>query len=457
MRGIVRLTGPRAWELTARIFRPAPDPNSTFELQPAGFEAPKKNLEAVSSIGRIYLSCLRATLPADIHVSKAPRSYTGQDLVEIHTISSPPLLECLIGDFLKAGARAANPGEFTLRAFLRGKLDLPKVEAVLAVVQAGDRGELSLALQQLAGGISQPLHAVRDNLLSLLADLEAGLDFATEDISFIGASEVLNRIEAAARQVRSLLQQLSERVIVDRPFRVALTGLPNAGKSSLFNALLGSFAIVGAEPGTTRDYLAGRFEDEGIVVELVDTPGRQDAAGPIDLQAQGLGREQAERADLILVCLGASVGQGASTLESTQGLIPKLEVPNPRGCRFEAPISGPCLIVSTKCDLHEPPAGWLSTSAHNGMGIADLRKLLADRAREAMHSPVASTFSRSQANSERCLERLERAYDLVKSSKSEELTALEIRGALEELDEMLGIVYSDDLLDRIFSRFCIGK
>src|SRR5262249_52877972 len=190
---------------------------------------------------------------------------TGQDVVELHTVSCPPLIDLLVSDLLRAGARAAQAGEFTLRGFLAGKLDLVKAEAVLGVIEAGSREELKNALGQLAGGVSGPLGQLRGDLLDLLADVEAGLDFADEDITFIGQDELLLRLSKALAQVTLLGKQLEQRAVSDRPFRAVLAGRPNAGKSSLFNAP-GGRALVSPEPGTPPDYLGNRLDLGGPAV-----------------------------------------------------------------------------------------------------------------------------------------------------------------------------------------------
>src|SRR5262249_48315191 len=244
-------------------------------------------------------------LPADVFSWPPPHSYTGQDLAEIHTLSCPPLLELLIAQLLRAGCRAARAGEFTLRAFLAGKLDLTRAEAVHAVIESGSRGELKPALQQLPRGVARPLHELRDDLLNLLADVEAGLDFADEDISFVKQEDMLQRLGKALAHVTLLGKQLAQRGLADRVFRAVLTGRPNAGKSSLFNALAGADALVSPQPGTTRDYLVRRLDAGGVHVELIDTPGWQAETGTIETQAQTLAREQAEQANLLLLCLEA--------------------------------------------------------------------------------------------------------------------------------------------------------
>jgi tRNA modification GTPase len=433
LRGIVRLSGSRAFAMARSVFE-AHDPESAgknFILR-----------------GSLRVGDVMGRLPADLHVWRAPRSYTGQDLVEIHTLSSPPLLELLIAQLLGAGARAAQPGEFTLRAFLAGKLDLTRAEAVLGAIEARDRDELSRALAQLAGGMSRPLQSLRDDLLNLLADLEAGLDFSDEDIEFIAHEQMLNRLGNALRQLNSLLTRLTERALADRPFRVVLAGRPNAGKSSLFNALTARGAgqpaspraLVAAEAGTTRDYLVGRFEHQGTVVELVDTAGWQEATAEIEGQAQVLGRAVAKQCDVLLLCLEA----GLEPYQEEEELLARNMQPR-------------VLPVTTKCDLGPAPGERVATSILTGEGIANLRNTLAELAHGAQRDPMAPSLSRCRANAEICLGHLTSAESLVAGKEPQELIALEIRCALDQLDEMLGIAYSDDLLDRIFSRFCIGK
>lgn len=189
-----------------------------------------------------------------------------------------------------------------MRAFLAGKKDLPQAEAVQAVIEAGTDSDLSAALGQLAGGVSRPLDALRDDLLNLLADVEAALDFADEDIEFVTQAATLARIQVAIGQLEHVQKQLDGRTVSGRPVRMALVGRPNAGKSTLFNALAGGAALVSPTPGTTRDYLTKSLTLAGVAVELVDTAGWQDASDTIEEQAQRLGSEQAARADVVVWC-----------------------------------------------------------------------------------------------------------------------------------------------------------
>src|SRR5262249_43566086 len=332
-----------------------------------------------------------APLPADLYFWQGPHSYTGQDLVELHTLGCPPLVERAIAELLAAGARAARPGEFTLRAFLAGKLDLTRAEAGLGVLQARSRGELKQALAQLAGGVARPLQELRDDLLNLLADVEAGLDFSDEDLNFVGRDDLLKRLGKGLALVTNLGRQLEQRAVTERPFRIVLGGLPNAGKSSLFNALAGARALVSPQPRTTRDYLVYPLALAGVNAELVDTAGWHPANGEIEEQAQALGREQAEQADLVVLC--HDVKTPVSESEK----------------RWLAQDTPAVLGVVTKCDQAEGLPGWLSTSAVTGFGLEALRRRLADHAQAHARPALAPSLSRCRHHVASCLEALRRA------------------------------------------------
>jgi len=412
-RAVVRLSGPRAIEIAQTVFSPTVDPTQCRLHR-----------------GEIRLHNITAPLPADMIVWPAPRTYTGQPMAELHTVSSPPLNELLITALLNAGARAARPGEFTMRAFLAGKRDLLRAEAVQAVIAASNRDELKQALGQLAGGMTRPLAGVRDDLLNLLADVEAGLDFTDEDISFVDKTDVLLRLTAGMARLTTLKRQLDQRSAGERPFRAALVGEPNAGKSSLFNALGGS-ALVSAEPGTTRDYVSKRLDLGGVIVELIDTAGWQSAEDAIGEQSQSLAAEQARDADLLLVC-------------SERGTF-----------YFSGKVECP-LYVATKVDVNAPPEGVLATSAVTGEGLDELKAQLAEHAHRRQPA-LAPSLSRCRHHVDAALEALRRAHATTLFDDPPEVLALELRGALDQLGAMTGDVHTDDLLDRIFSRFCIGK
>jgi tRNA modification GTPase len=239
-------------------------------------------------------------------------------------------------------------------------------------------------------------------------------------------------------QVLNVSRQLKQRAVSDKVFRVVLAGRPNAGKSSLFNAL-GGAALVSPRPGTTRDYLIQRLDLGGVIAEVVDTPGWSSAGGTIEEQAQALSRKLADQADLVLLCLRVDEPVSAEERQILHQEQPAV------------------LGVATQCDRAAAPSDLLATSAVTGAGLDDLRLLLAQRAARQAHPPLAPSLSRCAHHVEKCLEHLRRAHAVVLYEDPPEILALELRGALDQLGEMVGAVYTDDLLDRVFSRFCIGK
>ena len=477
-RAVVRVSGPKAREVVGAVWVEGPDdpvlslnkdegaepgsasgsPLRSGEGLGVGLSSPHRRLIP----GAVRLTGVHSPLPADLYVFPGPRSYTGQDLAEIHTVGSPPLVERLVADLLDAGARPARAGEFTLRAFLAGKMDLPQAEAVHAVIEAGTDADLTRALTQLAGGVSQPLHALRDDLLNLLADTEAALDFSDEDIEFVGKPETLTRLAAAIARLTNLKRQFDARAVSGRAVRVAIVGVPNAGKSSLFNALAGGpEALVSAAAGTTRDYLTKSLDLGGVAVELTDTAGWAAAADTIEEQAQRLGNEQTGRADLIVWCVEAGYAFDPAV-----------------AARLTA-TGADVVRVATKCDLasrvsndagsafHDPrvhtggspglDCSPLLASVVTPGGADALRAALADRVAALARPPLAPSQSRCRHHIDACVRDLQEAHRHVLFGDPAELVALALRGALDQLGEMVGAVYTNDLLDRVFSRFCIGK
>ena len=417
-RAVVRVSGPRARAVVRAV---TADADTPFKLTPTS----------------LTLSGVRTTLPADLYFGAAPRTYTGQDLAELHTVACPPLVERLVADLLAAGARPAERGEFTLRAFLAGKKDLPQAEAVLAVIDARTPADLGHALSQLAGGVTQPLQALREDLLNLVADVEAGLDFVGEDIEFVTASDVMLRVTRGIAHLVNLSRQLEARSRAGETLRVVLVGAPNAGKSSLFNALLGeSAALVSSTAGTTRDYLTATLTVAGVAVELIDTAGHETARDDIEAQSQNLSGLQKSRADIVLHCVPADTP-----------VVPVVAFPH----------AAEVLTVRTKSDLAPSHGSGLAVTLLHADGLDTLRVHLQDAVTRWTQAPLAPSQSRCRAHVGRALEALRRAHEHARESDPQELIALALREALDEVGAMAGAVYSNDLLDRIFSRFCIGK
>lgn len=416
-RAVARLSGPDTRRITTQLFGKIPDEPRQFHH------------------GSLKLSGVLAPIPARLFFFQKPRSYTGQDLAEFHLVSSPPLLDRLIADILAAGARPAGPGEFTQRAFLAGKLDLTRAEAVQAVIESRSDDDLRTALAQLAGNVARPLDALRDDLLSLLADIEAGLDFVAEDIQFVGQREVLLRLSAALAHLANLRRQLEQRTHSGATIRLVLAGPPNAGKSSLFNALAGrDAAIVSPVPGTTRDYLAAAIQLGGVHVELIDTAGLRPTGDAIEHKAGELGQAQWQTADLLLLCAEP-------------------------GIPFTTPPAGiDVLRVRTKADLHpQIESACVAASAISPGGLDELRRVLAERVQALARPPLAPSAGRCRHLLDAAADALRRAHACALNEDPGELLALDVRTALDRIGEMVGTVHTNDLLDRIFSRFCIGK
>ena len=440
LRGIIRVSGPQVLECLNRCFVAAND----IVAVPEGHRQPRWQ-DGQLKVGETWMPCRTYLWPTD-------RSYTGQPTAELHTIGSPPLLDLALSTVCENGARLASPGEFTYRAFLSGRIDLPQAEAVLAVIDAYDDRHLRAALAQLAGGLSKPLNELRDELVDLLAELEAGLDFVEEDIEFISAAELACRLKAIQQQSKDLIGAVDERSVDSRQFRVVLVGAPNVGKSSLLNALVArQTAIVSHRAGTTRDYVDTALELDGLICTVVDTAG-VDATlgleGP-DQAAQGMTGEQIDRADLCLICLDASRPLNDMDWQIIRDLESR---PNK-------------LVVLTKVDLPRRIAlvqvdgPTIETSSSTGVGLDGLRelvreKLVGDQAGSLM---VASTAMRCRDSLRRNADSLTRAISLVETQSGDELVSAELRVALDELGKVVGATYTDDILDRIFGRFCIGK
>jgi tRNA modification GTPase len=454
-RGIVRLSGPAVRKCLEALFRPEPYADLATITRPSAVP------------GSVFLPEMTSALPCELYLWPRASSYTGQPVAEFHTLGSPPLLESLLRAVCAAGARLAQPGEFTLRAFLAGRIDLTQAEAVLGVIDAADASELSVALSQLAGGLAKPLDRLRDSLLDLLAHLEAGFDFADEDLAFISPEELSAQIHHARREVRALLDRMASRSLAAELVRVVLTGRPNTGKSSLFNALArGAGAIVSDQPGTTRDYLTAEIDLAGVKCLLIDTAGvvcqasDSPGAAAIDHAAQAASVDQRGQAHLEILCLDATRPRDAWEEQELSR--------NARADRIvvftktDLVPDGAAPAIQQQSSLPRLAPSWpaISTSSVAGTGLDNLRAALRHAVLAAAGSGgdvVAGTAVRCRESLRLAAECLERAQEIVYTGGGEELVAAEVRVALEQLGRVAGAVYTEDVLDRIFSRFCVGK
>ena len=437
LRGIVRLTGPEALAVIRRTFDDLP-----LSDQPQQIET----TVSLEDEDRAH------QLQGRLLVWPDERSYTRQASAEFHTIGSRPLLDMVLEKLCRNGCRLARPGEFTLRAFLGGRLDLTQAEAVLGLIDATQEKHFDIALRQLAGGLANPLDQARDRMIDLLAELEAGLDFVEEDIEFVTRQQTLDSISETIGAVELIQKQIGSREMVAGVHDVVLIGSPNAGKSSLFNRMVSADrAIVADVAGTTRDYVSVNTEQHGLSICLTDTAGL-DPAVPrdtdIDGAAQEATRSQIESAHLKIVCVDSS------------------RVANAYEQEFYAEVTGEDVVfVLTKCDLTQQSRfNWehICTSVKTGriFGLDSLwdeicTRLVARSVTEA--SVIGSTLIRCRQHIEHVVSGLHAARQAAESDAGEEIVAAELRIALEHLGQIVGKVYTDDILERIFGRFCIGK
>ena len=427
--GIVRLSGAQTIDILSNCFGLSLD----------------KPARATRLETPLTLDAGASPLPASVYLWQEGHSYTGELSAEIHTIGSLPLLNRIVDRLIESGARAAQGGEFTFRAFLSGSLDLTQAEAVLGLIEASDEAAFKTAARQLAGGFSSKLKSVRNELLDVLVYLEAGFDYAEEDLSYLTTEQLQSAISSALDKVQDVRRRLQKDVSAVVSNRVVLIGEPNAGKSSLLNALTErQAAIVSHTPGSTRDYVTARVVWDGVPLEIVDTAGRRGAAAEdssIAAQAQELSNEQKDSADIVVLCV--PVDQPPQTDDDVD------------------------LIVRTKSDkagvASDHPDGELFCSAVTGDGIEELRQaivqLVAGRS-SGQTEILASTSQRCRELAQRAEEFLTAALDLCcdeSGSVPEELIAENLRLTLNALGEIVGDVCTDDILEGIFGRFCVGK
>ena len=376
----------------------------------------------------------------------APRSYTAEDLVEIACHGSPIVLRHAVERALAGGARLAEPGEFTLRAFLNGRIDLPQAEAVRDLIDATTLYQARIAAQQVDGSVSRRLSPLKEPLVELIALLEAGIDFAEDDVSVAPAEEILRRLGPILQGTRQLAESFQYGGLVRQGLTLAIVGRPNVGKSSLFNRLLQQDrAIVTETPGTTRDLVSETASVGGIPVKLCDTAGIREAAERVE--RLGIERSYQAMADADLTLVVIDLAQPFTAEDES----------------LMARAGGRALVVGNKSDRARgagrlPPL--LSVSALTGEGIAGLREAILEAVAPKGAFQRETGFITSLRHEQLLREAaryLEKSCDAVRSLTPHEMLLLDLYGALRPFDAITGATTADDILNRIFSTFCIGK
>jgi len=440
--GIVRLSGPAARAITRMIFRPKTE-GADLSPRRATFGEIRD-----PETGDLVDEAVVTFFPG-------PHSYTGEDVVELSCHGSPIVLRRVLDLVLERGARAAGPGEFTLRAFLNGRIDLVQAEAIRDLIEAQTITQARVALRQMQGSLSHRLQPIRHALLEAIVHMETAVEFVEEDVTTESRSSLMARLDGLIAELEALVAQYRTGRVVREGIQIAIVGKPNVGKSSLFNRFLErERAIVTEIPGTTRDMLIETASIEGIPVHLMDTAGLRDASDRVEQLGIERSRQAIADADLVLVVL-----DGSQPLDADDRTV------------LEATASVPRLIAINKCDLPErldpesvraleTTAPLCRVSALTGQGLDQLRRQILEIITSGsafQPEDVILTNARHYRLIVAACERLQQARRALGEGYSEEVALVGLHDALRHLGEITGEVTIEDILNQIFSTFCIGK
>jgi len=433
---VVRVAGPEAPAIVSRLI----EPGKTLEPRHATFTRMVDPDGPGGIVDQVVVTWF-----------KAPHSYTGDDVVELSAHGSQPLVRRIVELVIRAGARLAEPGEFTLRAYLNGRMDLVQAEALADLIDAVTPLQARAAMDQLEGTLTAAIQRVDASLFDLVARLEASLDFPEEGFHFITREQAVSDLGA----VGAALDELADDGRVGRVVRegrtVVIAGLPNAGKSSLFNALVGANrAIVTALPGTTRDLVTERVDLDGLLVTLVDTAGLHDGGDAVEAEGIQRARDAQAIAALRLVLVDGSAPLAPEAVDLVERVAP------------------PRLLVVTKCDLSrawttsrlgDEAAGAIEISVTSGSGLDRLRARIGAAlvGSEHLRDVPAISNIRHLSLVEAARTAVAKAADELASGATEELVLAELGAARQALEAITGRRSPDELLEHIFTRFCVGK
>jgi tRNA modification GTPase len=472
--GVVRLAGPRAREIAATMLR-----FSGREAGSADFE------HGNARFGELVEDAPDARRIDEVVVTffAKPHSYTTDDVVEISGHGSPIVLRHIVDLAMARGARLADPGEFTMRAFLNGRIDLTQAEAVRDLIESQTLYQAKVAAQQLGGALAHRLQPIKDRLLALIAGLEAGIDFADDDVPVMSAPDILEGIAVVREPLEALAESFSYGKLVHDGLTLAIVGRPNVGKSSLFNRLVErERAIVTPTPGTTRDLVTETVAIGGIPVRLVDTAGIREAADEAESIGVRKSREALADADLVLLVLDATAGVTAEDRHLMEAVAArtslavenKIDLTTAEDVGVSTRCAGGCtdpsrgegrlaqddnLPAAAPCETAiEGERVRLQTSAVTGEGIDELRAEILRKIGAGVQQETGFlTNARHQQLVRESLQALGAAVRAVEQKVPHEMLLLDLYGVLRPLDEITGATTADDILNRIFSSFCIGK
>jgi tRNA modification GTPase len=440
--GIIRISGPEALEIARRIFQPSSG-NCLWKSHHL-YHGDIICADGKIILDEVLISCMRK-----------PHSFTGEDVIEINCHGNPIIIEAILTQLQELGCRLARPGEFSQRAFLNNRLDLSQAEALAAIISAKSAKAYAMGLSQLKGSLSKEINDLRSLLIDVLAGLEAAIDF-TEDISGEKMPDTHPLINDALERMQSLLLSYRSARVYTEGINVIITGKPNVGKSSLLNKLTGrKKAIVTDIPGTTRDLITDTINIGGVPIHLIDTAGIREPQNAIEEQGISLVWECLAQADVVIIMLDVS-----KPLEDEDKII------------IDKNKSGKIIAAVNKTDLPRawetkiieklfpPEANITEISAKSGDGLEELKKTILDLSAtgESEESGGAMIINlRHKLAIEKACKNIQTAKDSITRGMSAEFAAFDLREALDNLDEITGKRINDEILDKIFSSFCIGK
>jgi tRNA modification GTPase len=438
---IIRVSGPDAERIAAGVFARNAGKNGTLKSNTL-YHGTIRDSKTDNVLDEVLLAVMRK-----------PRSYTGEDVVEIHCHGGIFLVREILGLVLSQGARQAEPGEFTKRAFLNGKLDLAQAEAVLDLIQARTNKAVELARNQVEGSLSSWVRGLREDLLDILVQVEAAVDFPEEDIELLQGSKLIEKISSLELKIIDIIGTYEWGRLFREGASVCICGRPNVGKSSLLNSLLGEErVIVTPVPGTTRDVIEESINLGGLPAVLWDTAGIRETSDEIETIGVNLSRQHLEKADAVLLVLDGSeslTDEDRTLLELNAGkkaiiVVNKNDLPQKLNLVEAAKVAMLAKIVSV--------------SAKTKAGVDELqnslRELLIGSKTEA---PIVLTNLRHRSALIRSREALSRSVVTLKEHRPPELVAVDLNAAREGLEEVIGVINNEDILERVFSSFCIGK
>jgi tRNA modification GTPase len=449
--GVVRLAGAEAKEIASLMLRLKHDLKPGHAVFGELIEPAKEHAGAAASGCPTEQSSTDRIDEVVVTYFAKPHSYTTDDIVEIAAHGSPVVLGHIVELAIARGARLAEPGEFTMRAFLNGRIDLTQAEAVRDLIDSQTLYQAKIAAQQLDGALSHRLQPIKQKLVELIATLEAGIDFAEDDISVLPSGQILQRVATVRAPLEELASTFAYGKLVHEGLTLAIVGRPNVGKSSLFNCLVErERAIVTASPGTTRDLVTETVAIGGIPVRLVDTAGIRRALDEAESIGIRKSMEALADADLVLVVLDSSQ---ALANEDTELL--------------EQVGKGRAIVIENKSDIASSKFSVLTsqlprvrTSATTGEGIPELRNEILRQAGGETAAHIETGFLtslRHQTRVQEALAALAAAKTAIENKVPHEMLLLDLYNALRPLDEITGATTTDDILNLIFSTFCIGK